>query len=370
MMRNSKISHSATKGIMTNMNSILTLHDTSLNTITNILENINATGLDIIKIDIETIKTDIIDHDTSLNTIETNIDTINGNITVHDTSLNTIETNIDTINGNITVHDTSLNTIETNIETINGSITLHDTSLNNIETNIDTINGNITIHDTSLNNIYSILDNIVKEPTFNTIVLRNTGVTGTTTINLKEIQLWINNINVLPANGIIPPLNTPVGYFKGESEFIYWNTKQITSSYQNTQHASNSFNNLFPAYDSHTGTENFNNALVISLSQSFNIKDIQSIVYYGRPGFESRSQGLAFELYDYQGYFTIPIVQTPEIRSSVNVNVRFDFPEIVNYTGNYANSDSTSQIINSTLIYNITNLDYRLIRYNINILNL
>jgi len=39
---------------------------------------------------------------------------------------------------------------------------------------------------------------IVKVETFDTIILRR--ISGDNTLNLREIQLWINDINVLPTN--------------------------------------------------------------------------------------------------------------------------------------------------------------------------
>ena len=55
MISHMDITRSGKKWIMTNMNSVLALHDSSLNTIATILENINTSGLDTITADIETI---------------------------------------------------------------------------------------------------------------------------------------------------------------------------------------------------------------------------------------------------------------------------------------------------------------------------
>ena len=351
--------------------------------------------------DIATLNTTV---DASFNNVNIDIATLN---TIVDASFNNVNIDIATLNTTvdasfnslINVIDESFNNVNTelgNIITdglasvrsdIDASFTAFDTRNNNTITNLTNA---IDISFTAIGNEINIISNyigaiditnlttevasytsglndikdtigFITETTFDTLVLRRPSLfTGTQgyAINFQEIQLWIGNINILYENGITPTSRTISGYFKGETEFVNWTNKALTSSYNNEKHASNAHNNVFFDYDVHTGTDGSTIAIIIALRNSFKVNDIQSIVLYGRPSFEQRALGLAFELYDRvkDPYFNNPIIQTPEIRATNDINVRFDFPAFSTYTNSLANSNSTTLIRASSLVYNITNI--------------
>ena len=76
---------------------------------------------------------------------------------------------------------------------------------------------------------------------FNIIVFRR--LSGAEYINLRELQLWVNNTNILPSN-----INASItsGSIGNRTEFINWSDKQVLPSYQNSSntYASNIANNL------------------------------------------------------------------------------------------------------------------------------
>jgi hypothetical protein len=207
------------------------------------------------------------------------------------------------------------------------------------------------------NIIYYPLDTDIE---FNTVVIRRPNgkksELSNHTISFAEIQLWLNDVNILHEFGIISTTQYTSGLdepYEGEAEFVVWTTKKKSIPYFFNGYlvASNAFNNkTFPTYDVTSSANNSDLALIIPLSSSFKVKDIQSIVYYTRSGgsyFSNMSVGLAIELYydsNLNGNFTTPIIQTPEISGTFGNQgwVRFDFPELKNYSKGYETINDTS----------------------------
>lgn len=149
---------------------------------------------------------------------------------------------------------------------------------------------------------------------FNIIVIRSE--TKTEWINLSELQLWINNENILPANiqsslenGFINNTNT---------EFINWNTKNVLTSYQNGTRgwkASNISNNSIGTLEVHSG--NKSSSLYIPLANTFNIQNIQKIVLHNRKNCcKDRINGYKIEFYYVEldtPIYSIPINTTEDV---------------------------------------------------------
>jgi len=140
---------------------------------------------------------------------------------------------------------------------------------------------------------------IVKGETFDTIILRR--ISGDNTLNLREIQLWINDINVLPTN-TNQSQNQDNLSLGDKVEFVIQNDNGSFSTRNGLQNyfASNSVNNII-GNNLDTHTESADNAsLYIPLTSTFNIADIQTLILYNRTFADTgnRSIGLQFQIYN------------------------------------------------------------------------
>ena len=294
---------------------------------------------------------------------------------LYDASLTTLEvTNID-ICGHLHVQDISFSNIEVE------KLILSDLSVNNATIANLSVNS-VELETPSLNNRFSILANEVSQVfsgqssvlyafmakgssnysissgttipfvttnTFDTIVIRRPTGTNANHINLRELQMWVNNSNVLP------DITNPWPGGKGTNDlslttittpyFILWDTKLTISSHSWGVNIAN--DNIVG--DVHSPYANSNVALYIPLTTQYIIDKIQSFVLYNRSDqYNVRSQGLAIELYNRANDPTLSnILSYSDEISSTGYVYRFDY-NIDSYTGGFSNYDSTSQIINSS----------------------
>ena len=125
----------------------------------------------------------------------------------------------------------------------------------------------------------------------NTIVIRRpTGFSGLGTnyiVNLKEIQCWVDNVNILASNS--DSLN---------SYFAVWTDKGNDIGYFPNSPANNIYNDIIEdSYGSASPTayNNENIALIIKDISPTTINSIQSIVFYNRSDspWNERAEGLA-----------------------------------------------------------------------------
>ena len=234
-------------------------------------------------------------------------------------------------------------------------ISTTDISLNSLTSRTGTFTDTVNITNTPLLitdeavNITSQL--ITKGETFDTIILRR--ISGDTTMNIREIQLWINDINVLPTN-TNPSQNQDNLSLGDKVEFFIQNANGSFSTRNALQSyiASNSVNNIIgDNLDTHSESSD-NASLYIPLTSTFNIADIQSFVLYNRTfsSFGNRSIGLQFQIYNRvdDPTFSNPLVITNTITEGQAV-YRFDFPAISTYTG-FDSIDSTDFITSTALI--------------------
>ena len=202
-----------------------------------------------------------------------------------------------------------------------------------------------------------MITNTIGESEFNVIVLRRpTGKTGKDYwIQLKEIQLWIDNSNVLP--DIVITISSDYTELNGETCTIDFTTKNIVNSSVN-----NLFNGSIGDSFDYGVNGSSDTAIVIFMSSFFKIKEIQSLILYNRGVTGTfaveRAIGLAFELYNTTTDPNLenPLILTEEITTATYI-YRFDFPAISTYpSGSYVTTgNSTQYIVNSTdtLIYKV-----------------
>jgi hypothetical protein len=215
----------------------------------------------------------------------------------------------------------------------------------------------------SSNVMSSIKSTHENDLSFDTIVIRRpTGYSGDGSyyINLRELQMWIDNSNVLLNNtgSGNNTENRPYDDISNQTTFMFWDTK-----YSDTHYSSASGNQASNTHDNIISTSSFHNVgdvhsnlssnssiltLYVPLNTQYNINSIQSFVYYNRPD-SSRTQGLAIELYNRYNDPSLNVIlaSTKIISETANV-YRFDFPSIYTYTKGFAKGDSTYQIASSS----------------------
>lgn len=177
---------------------------------------------------------------------------------------------------------------------------------------------------------------------FDTIVIRRpsgiTGVASNLFIALRELQVWIDGVNLLPnssnaltsyfANWAVDK-DIDIGSYDSSGSFKLYNEDIIA---------------LYSAHSIENSTANI--ALIIKNIPLTIIETIQSIVLYNRASPDNKTTiGLAIELYNSKNDSTLltPLASTNEITTAVNV-YRFDFADIASYS-TFATGESTSNII-------------------------
>ena len=184
---------------------------------------------------------------------------------------------------------------------------------------------------------------------FDTIVLRR--ISGDGVMNLREVQLWINDINVLITETNSPSNNTANQPIDNTVEFIYFNDgTPLTATALQTYYASNAVNNLIPDLDTHT-INNGGSSLYIPLNSSFTLDTVQSFVFYNRVGAGNfRAIGLRLEIYNRteDPLLSVPVAVSNTITESQSI-YRFDFLSIDTYN-NFVSGVSTTNITSDASI--------------------
>ena len=220
--------------------------------------------------------------------------------------------------------------------------------------NVD-ISGSLNVETSLTTNQLIVNDDLY----FDTIVIRRpTGYTAVSeyVIMMRELQLWINDVNVLPitTNDSINIAGDDLG---DTIEFANFSTKKTKIS-QSTNVASNVANDVIG------GTYDVLNEIIaiqprfsddilyIPLTSKYTINNIQSIVCYNRgDGFQNHLIGLAIELYnrDIDPDLTQILASTAEITTGEDVYL-YDFPAIDTYpSGDFSDTNSITQIASETL---------------------
>jgi len=287
------------------------------------------TKIKIINNDVEGIIRDISNIDSSLSELSTKIDVSFGNLYSEISQLET--------NGNVSFESVyeDITTIETSLDEKQATITENtDLTLNSITTNDLNVGGVLTYE--------SLM--------FDTIVLRRQDGYNDI-INLRELQLWINGVNILP---VLTTSNNVAGEELGSTtEFFNKSTKKTITSINDSNIASNIANNnitnnLFIS-DTHSFESSSTTSIYIPLATPRNVYSIQAIVLYNRSDFSynlPRAIGLRIELYNKatDQNLSNPIASTNTILTGYAV-YRYDFPAIDTYTS-FVGVDSIDYIVN------------------------
>ena len=167
-------------------------------------------------------------------------------------------------------------------------------------------------------------------------------------ISLRELQVWIDAVNLLQTEGIT-------------AIFTDWTGDKITQIPEKdpsggvSYDAINLFNESFTSpndVESKENQSNSNTAVIIRNIPLSLIETIQTIVLYNRNDTDNESTiGLAIELYNsmQDANLTEVLATTAEITTADDI-YRFDFPAgLPKYLGGYPNTASAIKIIDNTV---------------------
>jgi len=203
---------------------------------------------------------------------------------------------------------------------------------------------------------------------FDTIVIRRPTNIGTGQFTgIREVQLFVNDVNVLPDLVTQSTFNvdgTPLQDISEIPFFIDWSDKTLDINHA-TFYASNVVNDIIDSTTSfvdgaywgiQNGAQisNINVALYIPMSDKINIKDIQSAIIYNRKTDTETNVtfvGCAIELYNrsIDPNLENTLSSTNVITTPKNV-YRFDYPAIDTYpSGDFSDTDSIDYIASETL---------------------
>ena len=195
-----------------------------------------------------------------------------------------------------------------------------------------------------------------EERLFDTLVIRSPTLTGAGHFRgIPEIQLWVNNVNVLPSLVTPSTFNvngTPLADISNIPFFMDWSDKTL-DPYHSNSYPSNVADESFSltAYwgiQNGVDVNNPNISLYIPLTSSININQIQSIVLYERIA-HAYFIGTAVELYNRTNDPNLNqvLVSTNIITTNADV-YRFDFGGIGTYNEAFVNEDSITNIVSNT----------------------
>jgi hypothetical protein len=161
------------------------------------------------------------------------------------------------------------------------------------------------------------------------VIRRPTGFSGDANffLALRELQCWVNNINILFDNGLT-------------SNYALWTAPETSLGGLTEKMYDNTFISPFDVVDTANSSDI---ALIITNIPLTAINTIQSLVLYSRTAGKQHSEGIAIELYKYTDL--TEILATTNIISLKRSVYRFDFPSIDTYTGGFSSVDSITQII-------------------------
>ena len=195
---------------------------------------------------------------------------------------------------------------------------------------------------------------------FDTIVIRRpTGVGTGRFTGIPQVQLFVNNVNVLPdlvSQSTFKVDGTPLQDISNIPFFIDWSDKTLAPNL-NTAYASLVVDEVIEDGRAYYGiidgvtVYNTDVGLYIPMSDKINIKDIQSAIIYNRTDGNTNFIACAIELYNRSND---PNLETPLSSTNLITTVedvyRFDYPAIDTYpSGDFSDTDSISQIASETL---------------------
>jgi hypothetical protein len=196
-----------------------------------------------------------------------------------------------------------------------------------------------------------------EERLFDTLVIRYPTQTGQGRFRgIREIQLWVNNVNVLPSLVTPSTFNvngTSLADISNIPFFMDWSDKTL-DPYHSTSYPSNVANDSFSseAYwgiQNQLAVTNKNISLYIPLSTSININQIQSVIIYDRFPTAGDFVGTAVELYNRTNDPNLNQILASTNIITTNANVyRFDFGGIGTYNKEFVSVNSITNIMSNT----------------------
>jgi len=241
---------------------------------------------------------------------------------------------------------------------------IEDGIINTFDSEVN-ITGNLTSNSLTTNQLI-VNDALL----FDTIVIRRpTGVGTGRFTGIREVQLFVNAVNVLPdlvSQSTFDTDGTPLQDISNIPFFIDWSDKTLDPHHAEyypskvvDEIIDTGTGTLYSAYwgireqtGGNIAVTNTDIGLYLPMSAKIDIKDIQSAIIYNRQGGSSNSfVGCAMELYNRSND---PNLETP--LSSTNIITetrsvyRYDYPAIGTYpTGDFSNTDSITNIASETL---------------------
>jgi hypothetical protein len=126
-----------------------------------------------------------------------------------------------------------------------------------------------TLEDLTCNSLNT--KNISRLSYFDTIVIRRVNETTTDSINLRELQTWVNGVNIMVNNGLT-------------SYFALWSDKETDKGFYLNYDSTFVYNDIVLAgFEAHSPA-NLGNALIIKNIPLTSINEIQALIYYNRTG--------------------------------------------------------------------------------------
>jgi len=223
------------------------------------------------------------------------------------------------------------------------------------------LGGDLSVSGTTRLNTLEVGNNVGM---FDTILIRRTDATGRY-INLRTLQVYANNINILPS-ATNATQSVESGSLGDVIEFMTWDDL-VAGTANISKGASNIRNNNITDNSIHNSSSSTAYiSLYIPLTQSFNISDIQSFVLYNRSEttqVRERINGFQIELYNRTNGFTpgTNVLYSMSINTTANV-YRFDLPAITSYTGGFSTTDSQTKIKDITVSASTQNFDTTLLK--------
>ena len=299
---------------------------------------------------------------------------LNGHSQLADVSMDNLDVNgtltiNEPVNENDAANKKYVDDLSSNVFGIIDALDVENVTKLDISTNL-TVLGHCSLQDTSVNHLdvssdlhvfgnFNITYKEKEEFLFDTIVIRRpTGYSPNGNwMNLRELQMWVDNSNVLPTNAgsgynsFFAPTNISYNDISNQTTFMDWSTKAPSATYTSEKIASNIYNNIFESNFGVSGSDAGNNtAFYVPLTTQYNINSIQSIVlYYSTIRDKSHSIGLAIELYNRANDPNLSNVLSYSDEISTIADVfRFDYSEIDNYTKGFVSVDSSTNIVSSS----------------------
>ena len=265
-------------------------------------------------------------------------------------------TQVPAIGSSDTISDVAIVNVFDPVVDVSGGLTCDTiTTTGNVD-----ISGSLNVETSLTTNQLIVNDDLY----FDTIVIRRPTNIGTGKFTgIREVELFVNDVNVLPnlvSQSTFNVDGTPLQDISNIPFCIDWSDKTLDPNLT-FYYASKVVDEIIDSDSGHlysaywgiidgVGVENTDVGLYIPMSDKINIKDIQSAIIYNRANGNDNFIGCAIELYNRSNdpNLETPLSSTNVITTAEDV-YRFDYPAIDTYTGVFSDTNSISQIASGVL---------------------